>query len=246
MNKGGISSSRVVVRPYVSWQSRLLILLVVCLFLTLLSWGMFEIGKGMAERGMAEQNNVSPQKISGEPYKVEACLQNNRKSLCAQLADLTRQLQIVQTTSNALAEQARELGRENNQLKEELDFFEHVVAGNTKIDSGISIHHFNLKNDDNPGVYRYTVSLVQGGQRPKEFNGNLKFFVNLRQNEQTKTVLLTNKNKKQNFPISFKFFHRLEESFKVPPDTKVDSIKVQVFEQNDTQVKLTQTVELTL
>ena len=87
---------------------------------------------------------------------------------------------------------------------------------------------------------------MQGGQRPKDFNGSLKFFVNLRQNDQTKTVLLANKNTKQNFNVNFKFYHRIEESFKVPPGSVVESMKVQVFEQNDAQAKLTQTVELSL
>ena len=235
-----------VVRPHVSWQSRLLITIVVCLLLSLLSWGMYEVGRSTSGKMSASSNGALDDAPLDESYNMSTCLQKGREALCTQLAELTRQFQIIQTTNDDLAKQTIQLGRENNRLKEELDFFEHVMAGNTKIDSGISMHHFNLKKDINPGVYRYTVSLVQGGQRPKDFNGSLKFFVNLKQNDKRKTVLLTNKNTKQNFSVSFKFYHRIEESFKVPPDTVVESMKVQVFEQNNAQAKLTQTVELSL
>ena len=120
------------------------------------------------------------------------------------------------------------------------------MSGNTKIDNGVSIHLFNLKKDNTPGVYRYSLSLVQGGSRAQEFTGYLKFLVNLRQNDQHKKVILTNKNTEQNFSVSFKFYHRIEENFKVPPETVVESIEVQVFEQNDRQAKLAKTVELSL
>lgn len=236
--KPGIMSSRVVVKPHVSWQSRFLFIVVICLLLLLLSWSMFEAGRRTVGAMI-----VSPETKLNESFDVSTCLQQNREALCAQFAELSRKFQIVQTTNNDLIIQTRILSRENDQLKEELDFFEHVIGGNTKIESGVSIHHFNLKKDVNPGVYRYAISLVQGGQRPKDFEGKLKFFVTLQQNDQQKTVLLTKKDAQQNFSVRFKFYHRIEETFKVPSDAIVKSMKVQVFEQDDAQVKLTQTVE---
>ncbi|MCB1949815.1 DUF6776 family protein [Nitrosomonas sp.] len=229
---------RVIVRPYTSWRTRMLVIFLFCSLLLMLSWGMYEAGRRTA--GVVDAASLT--KLS-EPYHVTTCLQKKRTELCTQLAELTRQFQIVQTTNEDLAKQTRLLSKENNRLKEELDFFEHVMSGNTKIDNGISIHQFSLKKDAQPGVYRYSVSMVQGGQRPKDFHGSLKFFVNLRQKDQRKTVLLANKEAEQSFAINFKFYHRIEESFRVPPDAIVESMKVQVFEQNDAQAKLTQTAE---
>lgn len=236
--KSELLPERVIIRAYVSWKTRLLIVFLVSMLLAMLAWGMYEAGKRTA--GAVDAASLA---TLSEPYHVATCLQKKRSELCTQLAELTRQFQIVQTTNEDLARQTRSLSKENNRLKEELDFFEHVMTGNTKIDNGVSIHQFNLKKDAQPGVYRYSVSMVQGGQRPKDFNGSLKFFVNLQQNDQRKTVLLTNKNAEKSFSISFKFYHRIEESFKIPPDTIVESMKVQVFEQGDSQVKLTQTAE---
>ncbi len=238
-NSSDLFPGRVVVRPQVSWQSRLRNMLLVCLLLLLLSWVMFEMGR----RSTGEVDAASLI-VPGEPYHMATCSKTKRKNLCAQLAELTRQFQISQTTNDDLVKQTGLLSKENNRLKQELDFFEHVMTGNTKLENGIAVHQFSLKKDGRPQLYRYTVSLVQGGQRPKDFKGTLKFFVNLRQNDQRRTVLLTNKEAKQNFPIHLKFYHRIEESFKVPPDTIVESIKVEVFKQGDSKVLLTQTVEL--
>lgn len=236
--KTEILSSRVVVRPHLSWQFRFLLIMLILLLLLLLSWGMFEVGRIAADG----KNGTSDIELD-ESYNADVCLQKDRETLCVQFAELIRQFQIVQTTKKDLIKQTRMLGRENNQLREELDFFEHVMGSNQKIESGISIHHFNLKKDVNPGVYRYTLSLVQGGQRPKDFKGNLKFYVNLRHNDQIKTVSLAKKGKQQNFSISFKFYHRIEETFKVPPDAIVESMKVQIFEEGKAQVKLTQIIK---
>lgn len=231
-----------VVRPYVSWPYRLMIFTIIGIFLLALSWGMYEIGK----RSSNGKTDSVFQIKSDDWYDATECLKKNGEILCTQLAELTRQFQILQTTNDDLVKQTKQLSKENSQLKGELDFFEHVMSGNTKIDNGVSIHLFNLKKDNTPGVYRYSLSLVQGGSRAQEFTGYLKFLVNLRQNDQHKKVILTNKNTEQNFSVSFKFYHRIEENFKVPPETVVESIEVQVFEQNDRQAKLAKTVELSL
>jgi hypothetical protein len=240
--KSEVHSSRMVVRPYFSWPFRLIATMIVCLFLLLLSWGMYEAGK----RTTVEKSESISHIKQGEWYDAGECLKKNGESLCMQLAELTRQFQILQTTNDDLVKQTKQLSKENNLLKGELDFFEHVMAGNTKLDSGVSIHHFSLKKDNSPDVYRYSLSLVQGGPRTLEFNGYLKFLVNLRHNEQRKKVILTNNNAQQNFPVYFKFYHRIEENFKAPPGMEVESIEVQVFEKSDRRARLTRTVDLSL
>jgi len=235
-------TSRMVVRPYVSWPFRLMVLLIIGLLLLALSWGMYEVGK----RTTSEKTENEFQLIPEDWHDAAGCLKKDGETLCAQLAELTRQFQILQTTNDDLVKQTKQLSKENSQLKGELDFFEHVMSGNTKIDNGITIHLFNLKKDINPGLYRYSLSLVQGGPRAQEFSGYLKFMVNLRQNDQQKKVMLTNKNAQQDFSVNFRFYHRIEENFRVPPETVVESIEVQVFEQNDREARLTKTVELSL
>ncbi|MCW5608165.1 MAG: hypothetical protein KIT26_08925 [Nitrosomonas sp.] len=242
--KPNIISSRMVVRPYISWPFRLMVVMVTCFCLLLLSWGMYEAGKRTATGKTGPASQIKQKEWQW--HNAGECLEKDGETLCTQLVELTRQFQILQTTNDDLVKQTKQLSKENSLLKGELDFFEHVMTGNTKLDSGVAIHHFNLKKDNNSDVYRYSLSLVQGGPRTQEFNGHLKFLINLRQNEQRKKVMLTNQHAQQNFPVHFKFYHRIEENFKAPSDMEVESIEVQIFEKNDRQARLTKTVELSL
>ncbi|WP_256207813.1 DUF6776 family protein [Nitrosomonas sp. Nm166] len=177
-------------------------------------------------------------------YDPGTCRQTKKQKLCTQMGDLTHQLQISDIANENLAKQIKLLTNENDRLKEKLIFFQHLMAGNTK--SGISIHQFSLKETEIPGQYRYALTLIQGGERPSDFKGNLRFQVKLLQDDQSKTIPLTSKEAKQDFPINFKFLHRLEESFKVPPHTHVESLQVQIYEHNNSKAILTQTTQPSL
>lgn len=238
--KPKILSPRVVVRPYLSWRYRLIFFVIACSLLSLLSWGMYEAGSRSATAAKEE----TVQENSDPAYTPGVCTQTKKQKLCSQIGDLTQQLHISNTANKNLANQVKTLANENDQLKEKLVFFQHLMSGNTK--SGLSIYHFSLKETQTPGKYRYTLTLVQGGERPNDFNGNLKFQVKLMQNEQSKTVPLTNQSSSHNFPVKFKFFHRLEENFKVPPGTRIESLQVQIYENGDNKAMLTQTIQPTL
>ncbi len=195
---------------------------------------MYEVGRQSANipHDLTEEKLVSL-------YDPGVCRQTKKQKLCTQMGDLIHQLQISDTTNESLAEQIKSLANENDHLKEKLVFLQHLMSGNTR--SGISIHQFNLKEMDNPGKYRYALTLMQGGERPSDFKGKLRFQVQLLQNDRRKTVPLISKNSKKDFPVNFKFLHRLEESFEVPPDAIVESLQVQVYEHK--KVVLTQTAQ---
>ncbi|MCH9639089.1 MAG: hypothetical protein K0U40_06310 [Betaproteobacteria bacterium] len=238
----GISSSRVVVRPHIPWYLRLFVIVIAGLLLLILSWGMYEAGS----RSIIPKDEIAQEKLD-QLFDSGTCLPEDRKELCIQLAGLIRQLQIKQTTSEDLTKKVKILGTENNHLKEELAFFQHLMSGNAKIDHDVSIYRFILKPESTTGLYRYSISLAQGGQRPTDFSGTLKFSINLNKNNKNLSVPLTNKETKdQDFPVNFKFFHKIEENFKLPPDTIVESLQVQVFEKDADTPILTQSIKPSL
>ncbi len=235
--KPKILSSRVVVRPYLSWPYRLTTIAISCLLLSLLSWGMYEAGK----QSTNHQNDLTEERLA-YLYDPGTCRQTKKQKLCTQMGDLIHQLQISDTANEDLAKQIKLLANENDYLKEKLVFFQHLMSGNTK--SGISIYQFSLKETQTPGEYRYALTLVQGGERPSDFKGNLRFQVRLLQHDQRKTIPLIGKNSKQDFPVNFKFLHRLEESFNVPPNTTIESLKVKIYENNNSKKAIiTQTAQ---
>ncbi|MBS0424916.1 MAG: hypothetical protein JSR71_10965 [Proteobacteria bacterium] len=234
--KPQILSPRVVIRPHRSWQFHLLTAVAVCSLLALLSWGMYEVG-----RQSVNDHDDTIEEKSTYLFDPGSCRQTKKQQLCTQIGDLTQQLQISTTASQNLAEEVKSLASENDQLKEKLVFFQHLIAGNTK--SGISIYQFSLKETETAGKYRYALTLIQGGERPSDFKGSLRFKVKLTQNGQSKAIPLTSKNSKQDFPIHFKFFHRLEEIFQVAPDTMVENIQVQIYKNGDKKPLVTETVQ---
>ncbi len=234
-----ILASQVVIKPHTPWYSRLFIVVIFIALLLVLSWGMYKAGSQSAKFDQALE-----QKTLEHLYDLDTCSKNKKQALCTQIAGLIRQSQINNTTHQDIVKEVKSLGDENNRMKEELAFFQRLMSGNGEISSGVSIYHFNLRKETLPGKYRYALSLVQGGQRPKDFQGSLKFSVNLVQNGQKKIIPLTHKDISKEFSINFKFYHRIEENFQVPLDTIVESLQVQVFKHDATEAILTQTVKL--
>ena len=197
---------------------------------------MYEAGK----RSASDHNDTIEEK-STYSFDPGGCRQTKKQQLCTQIGDLIQQLQISTTANENLAEEVKSLASENDQLKEKLVFFQHMVSSNTN--SGISIYQFSLKETETSGKYRYALTLIQGGERPSDFKGNLQFKVKLTQNGKSKVVPLTNKNSKQDFPVHFKFFHRLEENFQVSPDTTIENIQVQIYKNGEKKPFVTETVQ---
>ncbi len=160
--------------------------MIACSLLLLLSWFMHEMGR----QSINTQEDTIEEKLA-YLFDPGTCRQTKKQKLCAQIGDLAQQLQISSTANQNLTEEMKALASENDQLKEQLEFFQHLIASNTK--SGISIYQFSLKETQTPGEYRYALTLIQGGERPNDFKGNLRFTVKLTQNEQSKVIPLTKK-----------------------------------------------------
>jgi hypothetical protein len=111
-------------------------------------------------------------------------------------------------------------------------------------DGGISINRFKLEKDALPGEYRYRFLLVQASQRAKEFKGRLQFVLNLQQDGRSVVLTLPADGEKnvKDYRLSFKFFQRIEGTFKIAPGAVVKELQVRVFENGSNTPKLTQSV----
>ncbi|UJP06022.1 MAG: hypothetical protein LZF61_03340 [Nitrosomonas sp.] len=206
--------------------------------LGMFGWGMHEVGKRDAIEQQERLDLFDDASGTGDDkasyvFDPGVCRQTKKQKLCGEIGDLMQQLQINSTASENLAEQVKVLTSENDRLKEKLVFLQHLVSGNTK--TGVSVHQFTLKEMQTPGHYRYALTLLQGGEKDGNFTGNLRFQVKLLQGKLSKIIPLTTKYAKRDFSVSFKAFHRMEESFKVPPDTVVEQIQVQIFKSGGTK-----------
>src|SRR3990172_7403512 len=233
----GISAPRMAVRAAIPWYWRWAGLLTLALAILLLVRVTYDFGKKFAGFDQGEANQ-EVQRLA----ESNAKMQHELAQLRGQLAQGERQLQMQHATYADLVKQMKTLTEENAALKEDLAFFQTLMPSGGK-EGGVAINRFLVQNDAQPGEYRYQLLLTQTGQRSKDFRGNLKFMVNLQQNDRQVVMTLPTEDDKEGkgFKLNFRFYQRIEGTFRVVPNAKVNGMQVQVFENGSSEPKLTQT-----
>ncbi len=238
-SKFGIAAPRVAVYTQIAWYWRWLVIIIMITMVTVLAWWMYDSGRkfagfdsGQAEHEMARQ------------AELNARLQTENASLRHEVAASERQLQIERSTYGDLAKQVKNLSDENTSLKEDLAFFQSLLSAGSKDE--VSIYRFNVEPDTLPGEYRYRLLLLQMGPRQKEFHGKLQFVIDVLQNGQKSvmTIPAENSTDLQAYNVNFKYYQRIEGSFRVEQGALATSVQVRVYENGASEAKLMQTVNL--
>ncbi|HVW64400.1 MAG TPA: DUF6776 family protein [Nitrosospira sp.] len=239
--KTGIFAPRVAIRPETSWRSRWLIIGILAVLALVLSWGMYDAGRKFSGFNRQETDESSDE--LARLSQANTRLQQNNEELRMKVAGLERQLQMDLVTHENVIQQVKTLEKENTRLTEDLAFFQNLGNVGGK-EHRVSIGRLKLERGQLPGEYRYSVLLVQGGRPIKDFQGSLEFEVSFRQNGEKKMISLAGENPSQKFDVKFKFYQRIDRSFRLPADAVLESMQVKVFENGLAQARLTQTVNL--
>ncbi|MFN7088004.1 MAG: DUF6776 family protein [Burkholderiales bacterium] len=238
--KFGISAPRVAVRIHIPWYLRWLGIIAMGGVMFATAWATYDFGMRFAGFRQSE----SEQALAALRETIEKQKQE-LSDLHSRVANAERQLQIERATYGDLAKQVKTLTLENATLKEDLAFFQSLMPASGK-DGAITVNRFRLQQEALPGEYRYRLLLVQSGPRVKEFQGSLQFVLNLQQGERKVVLTLPAEQDKNaaEYRLNFKFFQRVEGTFRVPPDAVVKSMQLRVFENGANTPKLTQSVSL--
>jgi len=233
--KFGITAPRVAVRMHVPWYWRVLSIVALGALVIGVGWMTYEYGMELAGFRQSEAARELAQ-LRHDLRERDERLAELRSSV----ATSERQLQIERATFGDLERQVKTLSAENAALREDLAFFQSLMAAESK-SAALTVNRFRVRRDTVPGEYRYRLLLVQTGQRVTEFKGKLQFVVNLEQGNRQLVVMLPPENEKKvkDYEISFKFFQRVEGTFKVSPEAVLKSMEVRVFENGASQPKLT-------
>ena len=234
----GISAPRMAVRAAIPWYWRWLGLIALALAIVLLSRATYDFGKKFAGFDQSEADHELRRLT-----EANISLQQEIAQLRGQLAQRERQLQMERATYADLVKQMKELTEENATIKEDLAFFQTLMPSGGK-DGGVAVSRFLVQNDALPGEYRYRLMLTQSGQRSKDFQGYVQFAVNLQQDSKKSVMALPPEdgNGGKGFRLNFRFYQRIEGTFRVAPNAVVKSMQVRVFEQGSSEPRLTQTV----
>jgi hypothetical protein len=154
---------------------------------------------------------------------------------------------IERTAQQKLAQQIRVLEQQNAKAREELATFESMLSAEARSGSALSIYHFKVEPDVLPGEYRYRLLLLTPTtRRERDFHGRLELVVSLQEG---------GRNAMMSFPepadagaaafrLAFKYFRRVEGTFRVSPKAKVESVQVRVYETGSAQPRATHSVSL--
>jgi len=234
----GISAPKMMVRTHVAWYWRwIAMVLLASVSLALAGW-IYDAGMRFAgfDRSEIEQEvktlRETALKLEAETSQLRA-VSNASES----------RLKIEQAAQAQLATQVKSLEEENQRLKEDLAFFENLGPASNKL----SINRFSVRKDVLPGEYRYRLLiLLGGGGRERQFQGTMQMLLNVQVKGRDGMIVLPNPAQADNtaFRLNFKYFQRVEGTFRVPEQTVVRSVQVRVTEQGSSQAVATQSVDL--
>ena len=234
----GISAPRMTVKTHVAWYWRMLGLVAVlsCSFV-LAAW-MYDAGRRYAgfDRSEAEQEmsqlRESVARLSKETAELRSSVNASESKL-----------QIERAAQAQFGRQVKVLEDENARLKEDLAFFENLIPSDHR-DNALLINRFRVEPGGLPGEFSYRLLLLQGGRRDKPFQGNLQLLVTLQQEGKSAMITLPEEGATQAYRISFKYFQRVEGTFRVAPSAHVKTVQVRIFESGSTEVRAAQSFNL--
>jgi hypothetical protein len=236
----GISAPKMTVQTHIAWYWRWLgMLMFLSIALALAAW-MYDAGRRFAGFDRSElQNEFTQLRDSMTRLESEAA----RLRSIANASE--SRLKIEQTAQNQLAAQVKTLEDENNRLKEDLAFFENLVPSERRGEK-VSIHRFKVERDVLPGEFRYRLLVLQGGKLDREFHGSLQLVVEMQQEGRDATMVIPDSGDAGNsvFKLNFKYFRRVEGTFRVPAGAKVRTIQARILENGSGEARASQNVNL--
>jgi hypothetical protein len=224
------------VRPEVPWHWR---------FLRVGAWLALALAAAWLLANLIGTRGFSSASLDGDVSRLESAVEGQEAELTelrARAAQNERQLQIERAAAADLAKQVKALTFDNAKLKEDLAFFQSLNSAPGVREGAISVSRFRVKPEPAPGEYRYQMLLVQNGQRVKEFQGKLQFVIDLQQDGRKLALVVPAENERdtRDYQLNFKFFQRVEGTFKLKPGSVLNGIQVRVYENGARTPKLSQ------
>jgi len=238
----GIAAPRVVVQSPIPWYLRWLgIAVLLGLSAASAAW-IYDAGRRFAG---FDRNEVETELSSVKHELADA--QGELEKLRAVANASESRLAIERTAQQKLAQQIRVLEQDNARLREELGTLDGMLSSDARTGTALSIYRFKVEPDVLPGEYRYHLLLVTPRARAeREFNGRLELAVNL--TEDGRNAMMTFPETADAgataFRLAFKYFRRVEGTFRVNPKAKVENVQARIYENGSKEPRATSTVSL--
>ena len=234
----GISAPRVAIRTHLPWYWRALSVVVLSgASLALAGW-IYDAGQRFA----GFHQGVSEHEIADMRERI-AQLESSLEAARTIANASESRLRIESTSQERLAVQIRTLEEENTRLKADLATFESLAGGQSG-SSGLAISRLQILPAGD-GLYRYRLLLAQtGDKKDKEFNGVIQLIAIVQRGKEAAMMQFpaANDPAAAQYKVSFRHFRRLEGTFKVAAEERIQRVEVRLVQ--DGVVKASQSVTL--
>lgn len=238
----GIAAPRVEIHTQIPWYLRWVGIAVLLGLAAIAASWIYDAGRRFAGFDRSE--------VLQELQRAQGELDNAREELerlraMANAAD--SRVSIERTAQQKLAQQVRALEQENARVREELAMVEQMLTSEERHTQTLAIYQFKVQPDVLPGEYRYRLLLLTPtDRRGRDFSGRLELVVNLQEGGQNAMMSFPEPGDAAAaaFRLAFKYFRRVEGTFRVSPKAKVESVQVRIYETGSSQPRATQSVTL--
>ncbi len=236
----GISAPRMAVRTHLSWRWRVPALLALVALIAGMWWWGFDFGQflGGFDRGAVAENQA---RLEADA----ATIRNENARLRARLNELESDLNVTRGAQTTLSRQTLDLQNENTQMKEELAFLRKLFSDTGKPGT-FTIQRLSAEKDRDD-VYRFSMLVVRGGNPSDEFSGQLTLLASVAAAGHSSTLTLPDDqpDTAAALKLKFKYYQRVEGTFRVPPGGQLRSLQARVVEPGQATPKATRSLNLT-
>jgi len=235
----GIAAPRVAIQSHVPWYWRWLVSTVFLVVTISAAWIAYDLGRRYAGFDSSEAKGTQ-----SRLQEMNEQLRQENTGLRKEIAAMERQLQIELAAQGNLTGQIRALSEENALLKEDLAFFQTLMASGED-PGGVTVNQFRVERDALPGEYRYHLLIVQSKKRVREFQGRLQLIVDyVVDGKPAVSTFPAEGADEKAYNLRFKFYQRVEGTFTLNPEAVVRGVQVRVIKDGDATPVSTQATTL--
>jgi len=235
----GISAPRMAVRTHLSWRWRLPALLGVAALTAGMWWWGFDFGQFLSgfDRGAVVERQQQTEAQAN-------AIRDENARLRARLVELESDLNVTRGAQATLTRQTLDLQGENTQMKEELAFLRKLFSDTGKPGT-FSIQRLSAEKDLE-NQYHFSMLVVRGGNPDDEFKGQLSLSANVAEGGHNLTLNLPDDQPDTAgaLTLRFKYYQRVEGTFRIPPGAQLKSLQARVLETGQTAPKATRSLNL--
>jgi uncharacterized protein DUF6776 len=239
----GIDAPRMAVRTHLGWPSRVVLAVTLAGVVAGMWWWGFDFGQIL---GGFNRKEVETRIASLESENVQ--LRDESALLRQRASQAESELAMTKGALATLSKQALEQQNEASQLKEEVAFLQKLFADANK-QPGVSIQRLSIEREAGD-VWRYSLLVVRGGRFAHDFDGHLAVQVALAGAGPTPpspaelSLPEDQPDQAAALRLRFKYYQRVEGSFRVPEGMAPRSMTVRAFESGHASPRATRNAQI--